>query len=137
MFAGLAQTGAWACLDEFNRIEVEVLSVVASQISVVMLAIKEGKNTFDFYGQSIRLIPSCGIFVTMNPGYAGRSELPDNLKVRFCLFCFFCLASVAARAAASVAACAHVPPPAPTLTARPLHDARHVHARMGWTPAAA
>lgn len=67
MFSGLAQTGAWSCFDEFNRIEVEVLSVVAQQILCILNAIIRGESKFLFNKQMIKLNPACGIFVTMNP----------------------------------------------------------------------
>jgi hypothetical protein len=87
----IMQSGAWGCFDEFNRIELEVLSVVAQQVLAVQNAKKSNavsalccdvvchsspclpcQRFFTFPGevQPVPLDPVAGFFITMNPGSA-------------------------------------------------------------------
>lgn len=107
IFVGLCQVGAWGCFDEFNRLEERMLSAVSQQVQTIQEALKEhqlqqsGKSsqsgevvkgkqtnpdapiTIELVGKQVNVNPHMAIFITMNPGYAGRSNLPDNLKKLF------------------------------------------------------
>jgi dynein heavy chain len=89
IFSGLVQVGAWGCFDEFNRINIEVLSVVSAQLRAIQNGLIYDKPTCDIgFGREMTIkrvagYATCGFFITMNPGYAGRTELPDNLKALF------------------------------------------------------
>jgi dynein heavy chain len=83
IFKGLAASGSWGCFDEFNRLVPEVLSVCSVQFKSVTDAIKMDKKRFTIQDDEISLDKTCGAFITMNPGYLGRSELPEGLKALF------------------------------------------------------
>lgn len=87
IFLGICQVGAWGCFDEFNRLEERILSAVSQQVQNIQLGLKQGiedeKAQIELVGRQLRVNANTGIFITMNPGYAGRSNLPDNLKKLF------------------------------------------------------
>ncbi|KAI4149876.1 MAG: hypothetical protein L6R39_002408 [Caloplaca ligustica] len=87
IFLGICQVGAWGCFDEFNRLEERILSAVSQQVQNIQLALKRlaenGDPRLELAGRNFQVNANTGLFITMNPGYAGRSNLPDNLKKLF------------------------------------------------------
>eukprot|EP00971_Amphidinium_carterae_P099840 1974484-Amphidinium_carterae.1 len=85
-FKGLAFTGAWCCFDGFNGMCIEVLSVIAQQLLVLIRRTADMKYyndtaTMGFEETLMRatMKPTFNVSIIMSLGYAGRAELPDNL----------------------------------------------------------
>ncbi|RKP12812.1 hydrolytic ATP binding site of dynein motor region D1-domain-containing protein [Piptocephalis cylindrospora] len=87
IFVGLCRVGAWGCFDEFNRLEERILSAVSQQVQTIQEGLKatmsDPSAEVELVGKRVKVHPGTGIYITMNPGYAGRSNLPDNLKKLF------------------------------------------------------
>ncbi|TFK76697.1 dynein heavy chain protein 1 [Pluteus cervinus] len=87
IFVGLCQVGAWGCFDEFNRLEERILSAVSQQVQTIqqgLAALVKNPNTeIELVGKNLKINKNIGIFITTNPNYAGRSQLPPNLTKLF------------------------------------------------------
>lgn len=83
LLLGICQTGSWGCFDEFNRLDINTLSAVSTQISTIEEALKLKLAEVILIDRKCRLNQGTAIFITMNLNYAGRNQLPDNLRMLF------------------------------------------------------
>ena len=67
--------------DEFNRINIEVLSVIAQQIMTLQGACN-GRAALYFEDTDVNVNPEFAVYITMNPGTPGVT-IPDNLEALF------------------------------------------------------
>ncbi|GME77268.1 unnamed protein product [Ambrosiozyma monospora] len=84
---GICRTGTWGCFDEFNRLDENMLSAIATEIEKIETALSvDGSSEAVILGKNVQVHKDSGIFITSNPGYAGRTVLPDNLKNKYRTF---------------------------------------------------
>ncbi|QQP52952.1 Uncharacterized protein FKW44_005260, partial [Caligus rogercresseyi] len=80
---GLASCGAWSCFDEFDRIQTQVLSVMAQQIRTIQRSIHLNQTAIHFEGLDIKINPQCAIFVTTNSLSSSDTSIPHNVRSLF------------------------------------------------------
>ncbi len=70
-------------MDEFNRIQRSILSVVATQLQHLQRGLSLKLPSLQFDGSQIPLDPKLFIAVTSNPGYGKKLSRTSNSLSRF------------------------------------------------------
>lgn len=88
LLKGVVATGVWGCLDEFSRIDVDVLSVIAGNLQEIASVKRQGLQKFVYPGDGPDLgetkhVESSAYFITVRCGIKGNVDLPENIKVQF------------------------------------------------------
>ena len=60
-----------------------IIIIIVVVVVVVVTGSSGGRIIVELVGKTVKVSTDMAIFITMNPGYAGRSNLPDNLKQLF------------------------------------------------------
>lgn len=72
---GVATSGAWLCLEDFNRIELKTISVVAQKMRAIQMSLKKRLPKFILDGVELKLNPHCNICIMSNPLDTTRSNM--------------------------------------------------------------
>lgn len=83
MFKGIAGSGSWMLIDEFNRMSPAMMNSIAVLVTQIQNALRQQLRFVNFGDLKLALNEETSIFISLNPGYAGRKNLPINLKNLF------------------------------------------------------
>ncbi|AOA62171.1 Dynein heavy chain [Komagataella phaffii] len=81
---GICRVGAWACFDEFNRLDTSTLSALSTEIAKIQFALQSSSAVeVEILNSFTAINKASSIFITSNPDYSGRSIMPENLKDKY------------------------------------------------------
>ncbi len=86
LFKGVASSGIWLCIEEFNKIQLEVLSVVSQYVQSILKSLQNKATSIDINESTTYFNTSCGVFITLHPGnqhFEKKNDIPESLRISF------------------------------------------------------
>ena len=83
LLKGVASTGAWICLDNFDMLSSEAISLVAQQVLDIQRAAAAGEKNVKLGDLAVPLNTMCAVTITLDDTTWINGRIPDNVKALF------------------------------------------------------